>query len=62
MPGPYKSWLGRLRRRLAGGWGLVWQRSYWERVVRSGDELDQIRAYIEDNPLRWRVDHWESRH
>ncbi|MFZ0936369.1 MAG: transposase [Bryobacteraceae bacterium] len=42
--------------------GLVWQRSYWERVVRSGDELDQIRAYIEDNPLRWRVDHWESRH
>jgi len=36
--------------------GPVWQRSYWERVVRSGEELDQIRDYIEDNPLRWPVD------
>ncbi len=36
--------------------GAVWQRSYWERVVRSGEELDQIRGYIEDNPLRWPVD------
>jgi len=33
--------------------GAVWQRSYWERVVRTEEELDQIRAYIEDNPRRW---------
>ncbi len=42
--------------------GSVWQRSYWERVVRSQDELDQIRAYIEDNPLHWPVDQAKSHH
>ena len=36
--------------------GPVWQRSYWERVVRTPEESDQIRDYIEDNPLRWPVD------
>jgi REP element-mobilizing transposase RayT len=38
------------------GLGPVWQRSYWERVVRTPEESDQIRDYIEDNPLRWPVD------
>jgi len=42
--------------------GAVWQRSYWDRVVRSGEELDQIRAYIEDNPLRWPVDPAKAHH
>ncbi|MGD0668674.1 MAG: hypothetical protein ABSB23_14025 [Bryobacteraceae bacterium] len=42
--------------------GLVWQRSYWERVVRNEDELDQIRAYIEENPGRWPVDQAKRHH
>ncbi len=42
--------------------GSVWQRSYWERVVRSENELDQIRDYIEDNPLRWPVDQAKRHH
>ncbi len=42
--------------------GAVWQRSFWDRVVRSEEELDQIRVYIEDNPLRWPIDTAMSHH
>jgi REP element-mobilizing transposase RayT len=42
------------------GWvpfdGRLWQRNYWERVVRSERELDLARRYIADNPLRWHLD------
>lgn len=31
----------------------VWQRNYYEHVVRSNEELSRIRLYIRDNPLRW---------
>jgi putative transposase len=30
-----------------------WQRNYHERIVRNGPELQQIRAYIANNPTRW---------
>ena len=30
-----------------------WQRNFYERVVRDEYEMDEIRAYIRDNPLRW---------
>jgi putative transposase len=35
---------------------LVWQRGYFEHIVRSHDELDRLRTYIEQNPLRWELD------
>ncbi len=31
----------------------VWQRGYYEHVVRSEAELERIRQYIQDNPLGW---------
>jgi putative transposase len=31
----------------------VWQRSFWDRIVRNDSELDQIRNYVDDNPSRW---------
>ncbi len=34
----------------------LWQRNYWERIIRDGDELDHIRHYIAENPLRWHFD------
>ena len=34
----------------------IWQRSYYDRVIRDEDELRAIRQYIEDNPLKWAVD------
>lgn len=34
----------------------VWQRNYYERVVRDEGELNRIREYIGANPLRWASD------
>ncbi len=34
----------------------VWQRNYWERIIRNDWELDRIRQYIRDNPRRWAED------
>lgn len=31
----------------------VWQRDFNDRVIRSDDELKQIRRYIRENPLHW---------
>ena len=31
----------------------VWQRNYYERIVRSEEELNRIRQYIIDNPTKW---------
>ncbi|MBI4571534.1 MAG: transposase [Chloroflexi bacterium] len=36
----------------------VWQRNYYEHVVRDEDGLSRIRAYIEDNPRRWVEDEY----
>jgi putative transposase len=33
----------------------VWQRNYWEHVVRSDDSLNLIWEYIVNNPLRWQL-------
>ncbi|MCG8345555.1 MAG: transposase [Chlorobiales bacterium] len=42
------------------GWkpfnGKLWQRNYFERVIRNERELNRIREYIEKNPLRWVLD------
>jgi REP element-mobilizing transposase RayT len=34
----------------------VWQRNYYEHIVRNNDELNKIRDYIATNPLRWPTD------
>ncbi|MEP0545407.1 MAG: transposase [Rhodothermales bacterium] len=34
----------------------VWQRNYWERVLRDDRELGIARRYVADNPLRWHLD------
>jgi putative transposase len=42
---------------LRGAPGLpVWQRNYYERVVRDDDELQRVRQYILDNPAKWAED------
>ena len=36
--------------------GSLWQRNYYERVIRNKRELDKIREYITTNPLKWPLD------
>ena len=35
---------------------MLWQRNYYERVIRSADEMDRVRQYIVENPLSWETD------
>lgn len=37
----------------------IWQRNYYERIIRSQDELERIHLYIEANPIQWAKD-WEN--
>ncbi len=31
----------------------IWQRNYYDRIVRNEEELNKIRKYIKDNPKMW---------
>jgi putative transposase len=33
--------------------GAVWQRNYYEHIVRDEDDLRRVRRYIAENPSRW---------
>ena len=35
---------------------LVWQRNYYEHIIRNEQTLNRIRRYIVENPLRWHLD------
>jgi putative transposase len=34
----------------------LWQRNYYEHVIRNDEELDRIRLYIAENPAQWTHD------
>lgn len=34
----------------------VWQRNYYEYVIRSEEELNSIMQYLVENPLKWELD------
>lgn len=35
----------------------LWQRNYYEHVIRDDGSLNRIRQYISDNPAHWEFDH-----
>ena len=36
----------------------LWQRSFYDRIIRDEAELNRIREYIRNNPLRWSLDEY----
>ncbi len=44
----------------ANGWpefrGRLWQRNYYEHIIRDEAALNRVRRYIDDNPVRWEFD------
>lgn len=34
----------------------VWQRNYYEHIIRDGNDYDRIANYIFDNPMNWEQD------
>ena len=55
--GSFKSGVTRYINELRGAPGAkVWQRNYYERIIRNEDELNHIREYIFNNPANWDTD------
>ncbi|MGZ5282535.1 MAG: hypothetical protein ACXWEY_09695 [Bacteroidia bacterium] len=42
--------------KLAGFKGQVWQRNYYEHIIKTPKAYDEIADYILDNPARWKQD------
>ncbi|WKZ67246.1 MAG: hypothetical protein QY325_04810 [Flavobacteriales bacterium] len=39
----------------------IWQRNYWDRVIRDDGEYGRIARYIQDNPKNWKGDRFNNR-
>jgi REP element-mobilizing transposase RayT len=52
----FKTFSARRVNERAGKRGVLWQRGYYEHVVRTEKALARIRAYIAHNPVRWADD------
>jgi len=35
---------------------IIWQRNYYEHIIRNNHELAILREYIENNPAQWEID------
>ncbi|MCK4298288.1 MAG: transposase [Planctomycetes bacterium] len=46
----------RVNRLLGRSGRPLWQRNYYDRIVRDENELNRIRQYIAENPARWDMD------
>ena len=40
----------------AGHSDFCWQRSFYEHIIRDGEDLDRTREYILENPQNWKTD------
>ncbi|MEM8862148.1 MAG: transposase, partial [Chloroflexota bacterium] len=39
----------------------IWQGKFYDRIVRSNQELEAVRSYIQHNPITWKQDQeWED--
>lgn len=52
----FKTFSARRINDMLGRSGAVWQRNYYERVVRNDRELQAIREYVLSNPAKWEFD------
>ena len=41
--------------------GKLWQRNYWEHIIRNDNEYNRITQYIRDNPSKWDNDQLNSK-
>jgi len=55
--GSFKSAVTRRINEMRGTPGMtIWQRNYYEHIIRDEDDLHDIRRYILENPLKWALD------
>jgi putative transposase len=57
--GSYKSAVSKGIHKIGGAPGpVIWQRNYYEHIIRNDVSLNRIRQYILDNPARWAYDRY----
>jgi putative transposase len=57
--GSYKSAVSKGIHEIGGASGpAIWQRNYFEHIIRNDVALNRIRQYILDNPVRWAYDRY----
>lgn len=55
----WKSYTARMANRLLGRGGVFWQRQYYDRLIRNGDEFDRAVRYVMSNPERAGLRDWK---
>lgn len=56
MIGQFKSATTKRIRAMNRRSGLIWQRDYYDHIIRDESDLNKIREYIIQNPMRWMED------
>lgn len=57
--GQFKSSVTKRLREISGNSDLkIWQRNYYEHIIRNEIDLQNIRKYITLNPLKWEIDEY----
>lgn len=57
----FKSSVTKRFREISGNSDLkIWQRNYYEHIIRNEIDLQNIRKYITFNPLKWKIDEYYS--
>ncbi len=54
--GSFKSISSKIIRKKFSDINFSWQERYYDRIIRNENELNKIRQYIIDNPLKWALD------
>ena len=54
---PLQKIIGQFKSYTTHGYGnVLWQRAYYDHIVRNQADYDDIYHYIEENPLKWELD------
>ncbi len=57
--GQFKSYTNKIYNELNGTKNLIlWQRNYYERVIRGEEEYLKLCEYIQNNPIKWQEDEY----
>jgi len=55
--GQFKSVSAKRINKIRGTSGVsMWQRNYYDHIIRNENDLHHIRTYITDNPIQWTID------
>jgi REP element-mobilizing transposase RayT len=55
----WKSYTARLANRILGRSGMFWQREYYDRLIRNGNEFERAVRYVMSNPERAGLRDWK---